>query len=130
MDDFNIDDYKIQDVEMTYADAVDHLERMVKFLEDTHQNHFLAKIARQLLDDAEKQDPKDQANFAITNFIQDFGNPEMMDKLSGEEKTEDVCDWNRVNSTYSMRDVPESAPASKFRALCEEAIKRLDDVQD
>ena len=54
-----------------------------------------------------------------------------MDKLSGEgeEKTEDTCDWVRANSTYSMRDVPESAP-SKFRALCEEEIAKFKNVQD
>ena len=63
------------------------------------------------------------------NFIADFGNPEMMDKLAGEEKTEDTCDWVRANSVYSMRDVPESAP-SRFRALCEEEIKKFKDVQD
>lgn len=132
MDDFNIEDYKIHnpgnDFEMTYRDAVDHLERAVKFLEDTHKNHFLLGVARQLLDDAKAKNPDDQADFATVNFIADFGNPEMMDKLAGEEKTEDTCDWIRANSVYSMRDVPESAP-SRFRALCEEEIAKFKDVQ-
>lgn len=133
MEDFNIDDYRIHnpgnDFEMTYRDAVDHLERAVKFLEDTHKNHFLLGVARQLLDDAKAKNPDDQADFATVNFITDFGNPEMMDKLASEEKTEDTCDWVRANSIYSMRDVPESAP-SRFRALCEEEIKKFKDVQD
>ena len=140
MDDFNIEDYKIHnlanDYQMTYRDAIDHLERSIEFLEGTHKNHFLLGIARQLLDDAKTHNPDDQADFATVNFIADFGNPEMMDKLAGddetnngEEKTEDTCDWVRANSTYSMRDVPESAP-SKFRALCEEEIAKFKNVQD
>jgi len=138
MADFNIEDYKIHnpenDYQMTYRDAVDHLERSVDFLEGTHRNHFLLGVARQLLDDAKKRNPDDQADFATVNFIADFGNPEMMDKLAGEgeEKTEDICDWttnNTGNNFYSMRDVPESAP-SKFRALCEEEIAKYRDVQD
>lgn len=129
MDDFNIEDYKIQKTEMTNGDAVDGLENIVKFLEDTHRNHFLLGAARRLLDDTKKEDPNAQANFLVTNFVEEFGSPEMMDKLSGsEEKTEDTCDWIRANDTYSMRDVPESAP-SKFRALCEEEIAKFKDVQ-
>lgn len=125
MGDFNIDDYKVQQgVEMTYADAVDHLERMIKFLEDTHRNHFLLGAARRLLDDAKAANPDDQVDFVTAGFIRDFGEPEMMDQLSGEEKQEDTCDWNRAHSTYSMMDVPESAP-SKFRAVCEEEIAKL-----
>ncbi len=65
----------------------------------------------------------------ITDFVEEFGSPEMMDKLSGDEKTEDTCDWSRANDIYSMRDVPESAP-SKFRALCEEEIAKYKDAQD
>ena len=124
MEDFNIDDYKIKfGAEMTYRDAVDHLERMIKWLEDTHKNHFLLDIARQLLEDAKKSNPDDQADFATVNFIEDFGNPDMMTKL------EDTCDWVRANSTYSMRDIPESAP-SKFRVLCEEEIAKFKNVQE
>lgn len=124
MEDFNIDDYKIKyGAEMTYRDAIDHLERMIEWLENTHKNHFLLGVARQLLEDAKGHDPEEKADFATTSFIEDFGNPDMMTKL------EDTCDWVRANSTYSMRDVPESAP-SKFRALCEEEIEKIKDVQD
>lgn len=132
MDDFNIDDYKIKDTEMTNADAIDHLERIIKFYEETHSNHFLLGIARGLLDSAQDRDKDAQASFVITDFIKTFGSPEMMDRLSngeGEEKTEDTCDWIRTNDVYSMRDVPESAH-SKFRAICEEEISKLKDVQD
>lgn len=129
MEDFNIEDYKIQKTEMTNGDAVDGLENIVKFLEGTHRNHFLLGAARRLLDDAKKEDPNAQASFLITDFVEEFGKPEMMDKLSGDEKTEDTCDWIRANDVYSMRDVPESAP-SKFRALCEEEIAKYKDAQD
>ena len=124
MEDFNIDDYKIKyGAEMTYRDAIDHLERMIEWLENTHKNHFLLGVARQLLEDAKRHDPEEKADFTTTSFIEDFGNPDMMTKL------EDTCDWVRANSTYSMRDVPESAP-SKFRVLCEEEIAKIKDVQD
>lgn len=121
--DFNLDDYKIKKTEMTYGDAVDGLENIIKFLEGTHKNHFILGAARRLLDDAQKQDQNEQANWFITDFVEQFGSPEMMTKL------EDTCDWVRANNVYSMRDVPESAP-SKFRALCEEEIAKFKDVQE
>lgn len=123
MADFNIEDYKVQQgAPMTYRDAVDHLERIIKFLEDTHKNHFLLGIARQTLEDAQKQNPDDQADFATINVIKTTGSPDMMAKL------EDTCDWTANgsnNNFYSMRDVPTAESGkSKFRAVCEEEINK------
>lgn len=123
MADFNVEDYKIQKTPMTYGDAVDGLENIIKFLEGTHKNHFILGAARRLLDDANKEDPNKEANVFISDFVENFGSPEMMTKL------EDTCDWTTNgsnNNFYSMRDVPTAESAkSKFRALCEQEIEKI-----
>lgn len=111
MEDFDIEDYKIKTTQMTYGDAIDGLENIIKSIEDSGKNHFLLKIARQLLDDAKKQDKNKQADFATVDFVENFGSPEMMSQL------ESIGDFDCTAGTYGLSE-------KNFGERCREEIKK------